>query len=192
MSNDEYAIVECPWGEMEAWKARSIAKSLTQEIREFRREYAALRNDAATEAKRADEAEAQKTLIRHLRDQVTEHQRRFDAYVARQDAIEAKRSADAARQAKFDEEDIEFPPDLGKTPPSRATADDTPLPDGHLHAVTAKDPEDPEDPEIEDDQGDLPAELTKGVAPAPSSYPSFELPKPPVVSQPVSISLNKE
>ena len=182
MSNDEYAIVECPWGEMEAWKARSIAKSLTQEIREFRREYAALRNDAATEAKRADEAEAQKTLIRHLRDQVTEHQRRFDAYVARQDAIEAKRSADAARQAKFDEEDIEFPPDLGETPPSRATADTT--------------KEEPEDPDLEventDNEGDLPEELTKDVPPAPSSYPTLELPHPRQVSQPVSISLNKE
>jgi hypothetical protein len=30
------------------------------------------------------------------------------------------------------------------------------------------------------------------VPPPPSTYPDPELPKPPVVSQPVSVSLNKE
>ena len=43
-----------------------------------------------------------------------------------------------------------------------------------------------------DGEGDLPKELLEGVPPAPSTYPNLELPKPPVVAQPVSISLNKE
>jgi hypothetical protein len=53
-----------------------------------------------------------------------------------------------------------------------------------LHQIAPKEDADNED--------DLPTELLEGVPPAPSTYPNQELPKPPVVSQPVSISLNKE
>ena len=112
------------------------------------------------------------------------------------------RRADEAAQRKLDEEEIELPPDLGKTPPSRATADDTHQrhPGGELHSVSSK--EEPEDPDFEieddmsrqgsDDQGTLPPELLEGVPSASDTYPNSELPKPPVVSQPVAISLNKE
>jgi hypothetical protein len=76
-------------------------------------------------------------------------------------------------------------------PPAPIGDDETHQPGGELHDVAAKEPE--PDLEIEDDdQGTLPNELQEGVPPAPSTYPNSELPKPPVVSQPVSVSLNQE
>ena len=92
---------------------------------------------------------------------------------------------------------IVLPPDIAdfqaRTPPEK-TGDEAQghQPSGELHALSSK--EEPEDPdfEIEDAEGDLPNELLEGAPPAPSTYPNPELAKPPVVSQPVAVSLNEE
>src|SRR5262249_33761178 len=118
---------------------------------------------------------------------------RFAAHVARLDAIDAKQRADEAAKARFDEEPITLPPEIAEkqagSPPAKI-GDDTHQPGGELHTVAAKEP-DP-DLEIEDDQSNLPNELQENVPPAPSTYPDPELPHPPVVSQPISVSLNQE
>lgn len=118
------------------------------------------------------------------------------------DALEARQRADAEKerhQRRFDEEEITLPPDLSdfqaRTPPEKI-GDDTHQhkPGGELHALgPSKVPEPSLEPTaVEDDQGTLPNELQEGVPPAPSTYSNLELPHPPVVSQPISVSLNQE
>jgi hypothetical protein len=105
---------------------------------------------------------------------------------ARRDAAEARR-IQAALDALPDPDD----PHAFASTPSKIRDDEPPASVGEpLRADLSKEPE--PNLEIEGDQSTLPNELLEGVPPAPSTYPNSELPKPPVVSQPVSISLNKE
>jgi hypothetical protein len=149
--------------------------------------YQLVRNDAADQAARADEAQAREALVAHLCDQVAAMQERINRLA---DALEERQRADAEKerhQRRFDEEPITLPPDIAEyqagSPPKKI-GDDTPPPGGELHAIAPK--------EDADNEGDLPNELLEGVPPAPSTYPDPELPKPPVVQQPVAVSLNKE
>jgi len=200
MTGSPYELVDSPFaeGKMEAWRAQSIALGAGGALAAFHRLYEDIRNDAAEAATRADAAKAREALVAHLCDQVAAMQERINQLA---DTLEARQRADAEtarqeaeRRRQLEEDPLEDPPDIAEfqalNPPAEI-GDDTHQPGGELHSVAAK-----EDPDLEveddDDQGDLPEELTKNVAPAPSNYPSFELPKPSVVSQPVSISLNKE
>jgi hypothetical protein len=187
-----YELIDSPFaeGKMEAWRAQSIATGASGALAAFHRLYEMVRNDTADAAARADEAKAREALVAHLCDQVSEMQERINRFA---DAEEARQRADAEKerhQRRFDEEPITLPPDLAdkqaSTPPSKV-ADETQHPGGELHSVDPK-----EEPSLDDNEGDLPKELLEGVPPAPSTYPDPELPKPPVVSQPVSISLNQE
>jgi hypothetical protein len=205
MNGSPYELVDTPFSKdkMEAWRAQSIATGVTGALASLHQLYQLVRNDAVDAAARADEAEARKALVAHLCDQVAAMQERINRLA---DQLEERQRADAevARQEAerlraLEEDPLEDPPDIAefqaRNPPSKIGDGDaeTHHPGGELHAVSPK--EEPEDPDLEvedDDQGDLPPELSKNVAPAPSTYPSFELPKFPVVSQPASISLNKE
>ena len=192
MNGSPFDIVDSPWGHIERWRASTLATGTMGALSSV---YDLVRADATAQAARADATEARNALIQHLCSKVDAAHTRLDNIVAELAAEREARRADEARQAKLDEEEIEFPPDLGETPPSRATADDTHQyqPGGELHTLEPSEEPDP-DLEVEDaaDQGALPEELSKNVPPAPSTYPNFELPKPPVVAQPVAISLNKE
>src|SRR5262249_2336011 len=97
--------------------------------------------------------------------------KRFDALAARLADAERHRQDAIERQRKLDEEPITLPPDIGETPGTTATADDTHVPGGELHDVPPK-----EEPEVKDQ----------------AEFPDPELPKPPVVEQPTAISLNEE
>jgi hypothetical protein len=189
---------------MEAWRAQSIATGVGGALASLHQLYQLVRNDAADAAARADEAEARKALVAHLCDQVAAMQERINRLA---DALEARQRADAEtarqeaeRRRALEEDPLEDPPDLAeyqaRNPPSdiEGVDDDTHHPGGELHSVDPKEEPALEDPdfEVEDDQGTLHPELQEGVPPAPSTYPNPELPKPSVVSQPVSISLNKE
>jgi hypothetical protein len=200
MNGSPYELVDTPFSKdkMEAWRAQSIATGVGGALASLHQLYQLVRNDAADAAARADEAEARKALVAHLCDQVSMMQERInrlaDALETRQraDAEEARQEAERRRQ--LEEDPLEDPPDIAEfqalNPPAEIGDAEEHQPGGELHALPPK-----EDPDLEvedDDQGDLPEELSKNVAPAPSTYPSFELPKSPVVSQPVSISLNKE
>jgi len=194
MNGSPYELVDTPFSKdkMEAWRAQSLALGAGGALAAFHRLYQMVRNDAADAAARADEAQAREALVKHLCDQVAEMQERINRLA---DALEARERADAEaarQQRRLDEEPITLPPDIAEkqasTPPAKIE-DEAHQPGGELHTVGPS--EDP-DFEVEDDQSTLPNELQEGVPPAPSSYPNFELPKPPVVSQPVAISLNKE
>src|SRR5262249_26277465 len=150
---------------MEAWRAQSIATGASGALASFHRLYELIRNDAADAAARADEAKAREALVAHLCDQVAAMQERINRLA---DALEERQRADAEKerhQHRFDAEPLTLPPDLGETPPSRATADQEYKPGGELHELEpSEDPEDP-DLEVEDDArdniGDLPQKLLK-------------------------------
>ena len=200
MTGSPYELVDSPFaeGKMEAWRAQSIALGAGGALAAFHRLYEDIRNDAAEAATRADAAKAREALVAHLCDQVAAMQERINQLA---DTLEARQRADAEtarqeaeRRRQLEEDPLEDPPDIAEfqalNPPAEI-GDDTHQPGGELHSVAAK-----EDPDLEveddDDQGDLPEELSKNVSPAPSTYPNFDLPKPSAVSQPVSVSLNKE
>jgi len=206
MNGSPYELVDSPFanGKMEAWRAQSIATGVGGALAAMHRLYQLVRNDAADAATRADEAKAREALVQHLCDQVAAMQERINRLA---DQLEERQRADAEvarqeaeRRRALEEDPLEDPPDIAEfqalNPPADIGDDtaETHHPGGELHSVSPK--EEPEDPDLEveddDDQGDLPEELSKNVSPAPSTYPNFELPKPSVVSQPVSISLNKE
>src|SRR5262249_8069692 len=180
-------------GRMERWCAETMLIGTTKGMLNV---YDTIRSDAASQAARADAEQAREALITHVCDQITELAKRFDNLEARLNEAEDKRRSDeqAAREAEV-EDPLEDPPDIAeyqaRNPSAPIGDDETHQPGGELHDVAAKEPE--PDLEIEDDdQGTLPNELQEGVPPAPSTYPNSELPKPPVVSQPVSVSLNQE
>jgi hypothetical protein len=201
MNGSPYELVDSPFSKdkMEAWRAQSIATGASGALAAFHQLYEMVRNDAAEAATRADEAKARETLVAHLCDQVSLMQDRINRLA---DQLEAKQRADDAKareQRRLDEEEITLPPDIAAKAAQEHPAkigDDTHHPGGELHSVDPKeeDPEYDEPPEDrDDDQGNLPPELTKDVPPAPSTYgPDFEQPKAPVVSQPTAISLNTE
>jgi hypothetical protein len=197
-NRDQRELVDSPFGKMERWCAETM---LIGTMKGALSVYDAIRNDAAAYQARADETEARNTLIRHLCAKVDAFESKLDDLVAQVAAEREALRADAeAKEREAAEDPLEDPPDIAefqaRNPPAEIGDNDaeTHQPGGELHSVFPK--EEPEDLDLEveddDDQGDLPEELTKGVAPAPSTYPNFDLPKPPVVSQPVSISLNKE
>src|SRR5262249_18620363 len=182
-----YEIIETPLGVMERWRAETL---IIGTFSGAQRVYADIRADEATFNARADADKARTALIQHLCAKVDAFQSKLDHLVAEVAAEREARRADAARQKKFDEEPLTLPPDIAEKqasePPAKIEND----------AGASKEPDPPleEDPRsAEDDgEGDLPKELLEGVPPAPSNYPNPELPHPPVVSQPVSISLNEE
>ena len=201
MNGSPYDLVDSPFAteKIEAWRAQSLALGASGALAAFHRLYEMVRNDAADQAARADEAKAREALVAHLCDQVAAMQDRINKLAVE---LEARQRADAEKerhQRRFDAEEITLPPDIAeyqsRTPPENI-GDETHQPGGELHSVAPKDEppsELPEPPlEVESDQGTLPNELLEGVPPPPSTYPDPELPKPPVVSQPVSVSLNKE
>jgi hypothetical protein len=195
--SNPYELVDSPFaeGKIEAWRAQSMAMGVGGALAAMHQLYQLVRNDAADAAARADEAEARKALVQHLCDQVAAMQERINRLA---DELEARQRADAEKerhQRRFDEEPP-LPPDIeakqASAPPAKIE-DEAHHPGGELHTLSPS--EDPEDPDLEieeDDEGTLPEELQKGVPPNPSTYPNQDLPKPSVVSQPVSISLNKE
>jgi len=193
MNGSPYELVDSPFAteKMEAWRAQSIATGASGALAAFHRLYEMVRNDAADAATRADEAKAREALVSHLCDQVSEMQERINRLA---DSLEERQRSDEAaarHQRRLDEEPITLPPDISEkqasTPASAVGEDETHHPGGELHSVDPK-----EEPSLGDNEGDLPPELLEGVAPAPATYPDPELPKPPVVSQPIAVSLNSE
>jgi len=178
--NNPFEILATPLGAMERWRAETMLIGTTGGIQSV---YSAIRDDAATQAARADEAEARNALIEHLCEKVDDFQRRFDDLEARLAEAEDKRRADEQTQRKLDEEEIELPPDLDRPqdlPPSKI-GDEAALPGGELHEIEAKEEPELEDPDLEledsDNVGDLPKELAPPAEPEPEPKGKY-LPPP--------------
>ena len=179
MNGSPYDLVDSPFAteKIEAWRAQSLALGASGALAAFHRLYEMVRNDAADQAARADEAKAREALVAHLRDQVAAMQERINRLA---DALEARQRADAEaarHQRRFDAEEITLPPDISEkqtlSPPTKI-ADETHHPGGELHSVDPK-----EEPSLEDadNLGDLPRELQDPPTP-PTEPKGSVLPQP--------------
>jgi hypothetical protein len=181
MNGNPFELVDSPWGKIEAWRASTLATGTMGALQSV---YDLVRSDSAEATARADEAAAQHTLIQHVLDQITEFEKRFDAHVARIAEAEKRARDDAARQARFDEEPVELPPDISAkqtSAPPKNIGDTTHHPSGELHSIDPKEEEQhqssalPEPPvETESDGHDGEVSDAGGVplsyAPVPLSY----------------------
>jgi hypothetical protein len=209
--SNPFELIETPLGKMEKWRAETLLIGSTSGIQDV---YRTIRDDAAAQAARADEAEARNALIEHLCAKVAEFEQRFNDHEARLAAAEDKRRADEAREAEFEEEPLELPPDIAAhqelTPPTKIEdgAHDTHVPGGELHEVPAKEgaSELPEPPfETEDAAGGPPRGVPLSYVHA-ADQTEFAIPEPGmtntdarrrkgkggIVSQPTAISLNEQ
>ena len=167
MTGSPFDIIDTPWGHIERWRASTLATGTMGALANV---YAMVRSDAAASQARADADQARTALIRDLCTKVDAAHTRLDNLVAELAAEREARRADAARQAKLDEEEIELPPDLqdfqAQEPPRKIEdGDDTHQPGGELHSVEPKEEPELEDPDLEledsDNIGDLPPELVE-------------------------------
>ena len=210
-NQDPWEIIDTPWGEMEAWRASTLATGtmgcLTQVA-------AIVRNDVAALQEKTVAFDAKKSAVLKTVNKLFNFMSRVDALTSRVEALEAKRKADEAVRRKLDAEPIELPPDIAeyqtRTPPSEV-GDDTHQPGGELHSITAKEEEQLPEPPLEtesdaggvphsygnvptsyikgapkDQAGDLPEELEQGLPEPPPE------PRGSVVQQPTAISLDEE
>ena len=167
MNGSPFAIIDTPWGEMEAWRASTMATGTMGALSSV---YDFVRSDSAALAARADEAEARNALIEHLCTKVADFERRFADHEARLAAAEDRRRADEAREAEFNEEPLELPPDIAAhqelSPPSKIAdgAHDTHVPGGELHTIAPK--EEPSEPTANDE-----------------NEPASKLPEPPTETE---------
>src|SRR5262249_37822608 len=107
-NQDPWEIIDTPWGEMEAWRASTLATGtmgcLTQVA-------AIVRNDVAALQEKIVAFDAKKSAVLKTVNKLFNFMSRVDALTSRVGALEAKRKADEAVQRKLDEEPIELPPD---------------------------------------------------------------------------------
>jgi|SRR5262249_2870958 len=176
MTGSPFDIIDSPWGHIERWRASTLATGTMGALADV---YAMVRADASAATARADADQARTALIRDLCAKVDAASSRLDQLAAELAAERAARRADAARQAKLDEEPLSLPPDIAEyQSTAKPVEDDTHTPGGELHDVPPKDDAEAQEPE-------------PSLIPISANFPDSELPKPPVVSQPVSISLNE-
>ena len=214
MNSSPFEIIDTPWGEMEAWRASTMATGTMGALAQVA---AIVRNDAAELEKKTVALDAKRHAVLNAVNRLLKFMSRVDALTSRVEALEAQRKADEATQRKLDEEPIELPPDIAeyqtRTPPSEI-GDETHQPGGELHSIAPKEEppsELPEPPQPEstsdaggvplsygnvptsyvrgrgpkDQAGDIPKELEQGLPEPPPE------PRGSVYPQPVSISLNK-
>jgi hypothetical protein len=133
---DPFAIIPTPWGEMEAWRASTIATGTMGALAQV---HQIVRNDQAELEQKTVELDAKKHAVLSAINRLVRFMSRVDALTARVEQLEAKRRSDEEQQREF-EEPIELPPDLDRPqdlPPSKI-GDETHHPSGDLHSVAAK------------------------------------------------------
>ena len=189
--NNPFEILATPLGAMERWRAETMLIGTTGGIQSV---YSAIRDDAATQAARADESEARNALIEHLCTKVDEFERRFADHEARLAAAEEKRRADEQAAREFEEEPIALPPSEEPGDPIAQDNINAHEPSGDLHTLGAKEEEPPE-PLAEDEE--LPSELPQQAEfalpePGMTTDARRKAPKGGAVSQPTAISLNED
>ena len=214
MSSNPFELIDTPWGQMEAWRASTMATGTMGALAQVA---AIVKNDAAELQEKTVAFDAKKASALRTVNKLLSFMSRVDALTSRVEALEAQRKADEATQRKLDEEPIELPPDIAeyqtRTPPSEI-GDETHQPGGELHSIASKEEpssELPEPPQPEttsdaggvplsygnvptsyvrgrgpkDQAGDIPKELEQGLPEPPPE------PRGSVYPQPVSISLNE-
>jgi hypothetical protein len=140
MNGSPFDIIDSPWGHIERWRASTLATGTMGALHNV---YDIIRTDAAAADARSDAEEARVALLKDVHKKLDALTTRVDAIVSGLEAAQAKARDDAARQAKFDEEPIELPPDIG--------GDDTHIPTGELHELPPTELQ--EDPPAQPDAG---------------------------------------
>jgi len=162
---DPFALIPTPWGEMEAWRASTMATGTMGCLVQI---HQIVRNDTAELQEKTVAFDAKKASVLRTVNRLLSFMSRVDALTSRVEALEAKRKADEQAAREF-EEPIEEP--SGTEEPQ---ADDTHVPGGELHALV------PEPAlELEGDEAEF-------------ELPEPQDPTGTVVPQPVAIQLNKE
>jgi hypothetical protein len=163
-NQDPWEIIDTPWGEMEAWRASTLATGtmgcLTQVA-------AIVRNDVAELQEKTVAFDAKKSAVLRTVNRLLSFMSRVDALTARMEALEAKRRADEQAAREF-EEPIEEPPGV---------EDNAPSPGAELHALP---PSEKPEPSLE-----LESDQTEFALPEPQD------PTGTVIPQPTAISLNE-
>jgi hypothetical protein len=119
MNGNPFEIIDTPWGEMEAWRASTMATGTMGALAQVA---AIVRNDAAELQGKTVAFDAKKASVLRTVNKLLNFMSRVDALTSRVEALEAKHRADEERQREF-EEPIEEPP---------GTSDDTHAPGGEL------------------------------------------------------------
>jgi len=126
-TQDPWQIIDTPWGEMEAWRASTLATGTMGALAQVA---AIVRNDAAELEKKTVAFDAKKASVLRTVNKLLNFMSRVDALTSRVEALEAQRKAEMAAQRKLDEEAIELPPDLDRPqdlPPAKI-GDNAPSP----------------------------------------------------------------
>src|SRR5215471_13752387 len=105
-TQDPWQIIDTPWGEMEAWRASTLATGTMGCLAQVA---AIVRNDAAELHEKTVAFDAKKASVLRTVNKLLSFMSRVDALTTRVEALEAKRKADEERQREF-EEPIEEPP----------------------------------------------------------------------------------
>jgi hypothetical protein len=163
-TQDPWEIIDTPWGEMEAWRASTLA---TGTIGCLTQVAAIVRNDVAELQEKTVAFDAKKASVLRAVNKLLNFMSRVEALTSRVEALEAKRKADEAAAREF-EEPIEEPPGMG---------DDTSAPSGELHALP---PSEVPEPALEAEGDEVEFELPEPKDPTGS-----------VIPQPTSIQLNE-
>jgi len=193
MNSSPFEIIDTPWGEMEAWRASTMATGTMGALAQVA---AIVRNDAAELEKKVVALDAKRHAVLNTVNRLLRFMSRVDALASRVEALEAKHRADEQAAREFAEEPLTLPPDIheyqASTPPAEI-GDETHQPGGELHSVAAKEepsselPEPPLEVGGDDNVGDLPKEVEEPPEPAPEPEP-----KGTAFPQPTAISLNRE
>ena len=189
MNNNPFAIVDRPWGHIEAWRASTLATGTMGALAQV---YEMVRSDAAELQEKTVAFDAKKASVLRTVNKLLSFMSRVDALTSRVEALEAKRRADEAAQRQFEGEPLSLPPDISEyqtlSPPIKIGADTHGhTSGGELHDIPPQDePSELPEPPLEgaDNIGDLPKELVDLPDPGPE-------PKGSAYPQPVSISLNE-
>src|SRR6516164_6286754 len=161
MSSNPFEMIDTPWGQMEAWRASTMAIGTMGALAQVA---AIVRNDAAELEKKVVALDAKRHAVLNTVNRLLRIMSRVDALASRVEALEAKHRADEQAAREFAEEPLTLPPDIheyqASTPPAEF-GDETHQPGGELHSVAAKEepsselPEPPQ-PETTSDAGGVP------------------------------------
>src|SRR5215471_13055162 len=139
-NQDPWQIIDTPWGEMEAWRASTMATGTMGALAQVA---AIVRSDAAALEEKTAALDAKKSAVLGTVNRLLKFMSRVDALTSRVEALEAKRRADEEQRREFEEEP-ELPPDFDRPqdlPPTPIREDETHQPAGELHDIAAKEEE---------------------------------------------------
>ena len=103
MSSNPFELIDTPWGQMEAWRASTMATGTMGALAQVA---AIVRSDAVELEKRTVALDAKKHAVLNTVNKLLNFMSRVDALTSRVEALEAKHKADEATQRDFEAEPL--------------------------------------------------------------------------------------